>query len=411
MTSFVLALRRRWLALAAGVLTIVGAMAWSFFEMPVVRGLSIWTVGNPSDLWLSWRASGVLLAGGGYSQVFSFDSSLQTAPGWQVLVSPIADHTYQLPFPFPFPNPHPEAWWLVGPLFMLPIVLAFCAADRWMDRIGVIGIGRRLVAFGAMAFLLPPAVFWGHPEDIVCLGFALYALSAARDGRSKAAGWWLGAALGMQFLGLVFLPLCLVGFTARQWRAFLLRAFSIPLALLIVPLVGDPRTTLHALLRQHPSDQHGYITPAWNITPDALYGVWRLAPLLAAVGFAWWCARHRATSDAAILWGLAAILALRTLEPAFNPYYAVPAMVLFVLASTTLSMWRCVLTAVMGLWMTSWMNSPVRASWVHWGELLAQIAVMALIALPPFVSRPPAEERVEATAPGSGEDLAFPDPA
>ena len=181
----------------------------------------------------------------------------------------------------------------------------------------------------------------------------------------------------------------------------------IPLALLIVPLVGDPSATFDALVHQRAFKSQGYITPAWNITPSALYGIWRLAPILVAVALAWWCARHRETSESTMLWGLGVAFALRTLEPAFNPYYAVPALVLFVLASTALANWRFVFTVLIGVWLTSWLNSPIRASWTHWAALLAQVAVMAALANPSLVPKPtPRGTGGDSQTSGAGEAAA-----
>ena len=44
-------------------------------------------------------------------------------------------------------------------------------------------------------------MIWGHPEDAVAVGFALYALVFALDGRWTGAGWLFGAALATQPLG------------------------------------------------------------------------------------------------------------------------------------------------------------------------------------------------------------------
>ena len=53
------------------------------------------------------------------------------------------------------------------------------------------------------------SVIWGHPEDAVAVGLALYALIFALDGRWTGAGWLIGAAMATQPLVVLMFPVVL----------------------------------------------------------------------------------------------------------------------------------------------------------------------------------------------------------
>ena len=328
------AYRRRRLALAVSLVAVVGAMAFSMLDSSVLHGSGQWYEASFNDFWRNWVDGALVTYSGGFGHLYLLDRTLETAPAWQVLIAPVARLGFHLPFPDPSVVLYPRAFWLAGPLFLGAMVLPICAGDRWLELLGVDALGRRLLVLGVLAVTLPPMALFGHSEDLVALGAMLYGLAAALEGRSRATGWWLGAALAFQFFAFLAVPLALVFIRPRRWMGALVPMVVVPLGFLVVPLATEPAATIRQLLHQQVYDDLGYISPTWHLDPGVASFV-RAAIALAAVPAALVVARHLPRGQVAranlVLWTLAVLFALRVAEPELVPYFLAPPLALFAL--------------------------------------------------------------------------------
>ena len=82
----------------------------------------------------------------------------------------------------------------------------------------------RAAGAGRAGILWSVCARWGHPEDAVAVGLLLYAVLAQGNGRNAVAGWLAGAAVCVQPLVLLALPIMLALLPWRRMPAFLVRA-------------------------------------------------------------------------------------------------------------------------------------------------------------------------------------------
>ncbi len=158
------ALKRRAPALGVCLLAIVGAMAFSMLDDPLLHGLHQWFESGYNDFWRSWASSADMTYAGGYGHIYKLDAALETAPAWLALIAPISRAAFGLSFPSPSPVVSPVAFWVAGPIFLAAMALPLCAGDRWMQSMGMTTTSRRLTVLGVMAVTLPPIALNGHPR-------------------------------------------------------------------------------------------------------------------------------------------------------------------------------------------------------------------------------------------------------
>src|SRR5579872_6747306 len=106
---------------------------------------------------------------------------------------------------FPWAAPRPSSWFVLGPYTTVLASVAFFAFDALAVRLGAGRRRRWLLAAVEVVVAWPVLALWGHPEDLLALGLAVYALLDARR-RPGRAGWLLGAALAVQPLTVVLVP-------------------------------------------------------------------------------------------------------------------------------------------------------------------------------------------------------------
>jgi hypothetical protein len=259
------------------------------------------------------------------------------------------------------------------------------AADRFMQYLGVSDLRRRVLVLATLAVTLPPIGLYGHPEDLLALGAMLYGLVVALERRAGAAGWWFAVALGFQFLAFLAVPLVLVLLPRRTWLATVARMVSIPLLVLIVPLVADPSVTIHQLLHQQVYFDSGYITPTWHLSPGAGAAVRLVVAVVsipAALVLYRFLPEDRRRTGNLVLWTLGLLLALRVFEPELVPYFLAPALALFSLSAVRSSWWRLGATCALAVWVTYWLHAPMNAHWAPWLLLIAQIGALAFLGFP-----------------------------
>ena len=195
--------------------------------------------------------------------------------------------------------------------------------------------GRRVALCVAEAAVLwNVSVVWGHPEDAVAVGLALYALLFALDGRWTGAGWLFGAAMATQPLILLMFPVLLALASRREIVGFVARSILPAVALLVTPLISQFHATTHALLDQpnYPGVDHA--TP-WTALAPVISGkgtrshrcrrpwtTWSPSLWPAVVG---WRARRWRHDPDLIVWAAAVALALRCLtESVMVDFYVWP---------------------------------------------------------------------------------------
>jgi hypothetical protein len=385
------AFRRRRVALGVSLAAVVGAMAFAMLDSTVTRGFGEWWgVATYGDFWQNWADAAHATFAGGYGHLYVLDRTLETAPAFQVITAPVARWAFGLSFPYPSAVLYPTAFWVAGPLFLGCMALPICAGDRWLNGMGVTDLPRRLTVLGLMAVTLPPIPLSGHPEDLVALGAMLYGVAAAFDGRARATGWWLGAALAFQPFAFLAVPIALIFLARRQWLGSLLRMVAVPVAFLIVPLVADASATVPQLLHQRVYDVFGYIGPTWNLDPGVAAYI-RLAVAVAAVPAAIVLARFlpesRRRGAPLVLWTMALLFALRVFEPELFPYFLAPALALAPLSAARRPWWRLGAVGALAIWLTWWLHIALQAKWSLWGILAAQLCVLGALAFPERPSR------------------------
>lgn len=378
------AARRRRLGLIAGVLAVVGAMAFSMLDSSVLHGSGQWYEASYNDFWRNWIDAAQMTFGGGYGHIYRLDNTLETAPAFQLLISPIARLGFNLPFPDPSAVLYPEAFWLAGPVFLSSLFLPLCAGDRWLDLLGVAEMRRRVVVLGTMAITLPPAALGGHPEDLIALGALLYGLAAATQGRARAAGCWIGVAVAFQFFAVLAIPFAFLLLGRRRLLGTLVPMILIPAAVLAVPLVVDPSATLHALLHQRVYDDMGFITPTWKLDPGT-GSVVRALVVVASIPAAVLLARRRrhdpvdefSVDDfSLVIWTVAALFACRVFEPELVPYFLAPSLALFAIAAARARWWRTVACCALAVWLNWWVHVAIQARWGLWSLLILQLGLL-----------------------------------
>jgi len=331
---------RRWPLICSVLSVAVGCAVW-FGWGPLVLHRAAWL--TPGDMWSTFRAAH-WVAWGDFGGVYASGTQLVSFPGLLLLLAPMAALTGSLGLSenLPFTLAHPGAWVLLGPYEVLLGSLSLFAFDALAQRLGVGTRRRAMLCLTEAVILFNVTALWGHPEDAVALGLAAYALTFAFDRRWAGAGWLFGAAVAVQPLVLLMLPVLASVFGGRRVPGLLVRAAAPALALLSVPLVEEFRATSHALVDQPNFPNVDHATP-WTALAPRLAGHGHslavaggpgrvLAVLLAcAIGVR---ARHWRHRPDLLVWGAALAMAGRCFtESVMDPYYIWPALALALVAA------------------------------------------------------------------------------
>jgi hypothetical protein len=375
---------RRKLALGVSLLAVVGAMAFAMLDSSVLHGSGQYEA-SFDDLWRNWADGAYLTFAGGYGHIYALDRTLETAPALQVAIAPIARLASGLSFPDPSVVLYPQAFWVAGPLFLGALALPLCAGDRWLAFMGVSDLRRRLPVLAVMAVTLPPIALFGHPEDLIALGCMLYGLVAAMEGRHRATGWWLGVALAFQFFAFLAVPIALVFLKRRQWGPAIVPMVALPLSVLLIPLLSEPSATVRQLLHQRVYEDMGYISPTWHLDPGEGAFI-RVLVALAAIPVALVLARilpaDRKEAADLVVWVVAALFALRVLEPELVPYFLAPTLALLPISAARGPRWRLFTAGALSVWLNWWLHVAVDARWSLWLLLIGQLVVLGWLSFP-----------------------------
>ena len=391
-------IRRRMFPLIASV----GLIAVGMFTTtwgPTLIGHKEWAL--PYDLWGTLIAT-TRLAHGNIGGLYAPPTGLISLPGAAVILLPCAALISALGLSLAIPGPanlHPPVWLLAGPYETALCCLPLFAADALAERLGVARWTRALLAVAGAGILWSVGPRWGHPEDAVAVGLLLYAVLAQANGRIALAGWLAGAAVCVQPLVLLSLPIMLALLPWRRMAPFLVRTALPSAVLLAAAAIADWHDTYQSVTSQPDSPVVNHPTIWTSLAPHMANTNVAAGPFrLATIALACLCAlavrrqAYRAEQSdgawptallASVLWWVAFTLALRSFfEPVMVSYYPWPPMAVALIPAATLG-WRRLLTAgLLAGGLTTAAQGPSHDVWIWWAPIVAGLLVLLAISWP-----------------------------
>jgi hypothetical protein len=407
-------LKRRVFPLIASIgLVIVGVFTTTWG--PSMMGRTEWVL--PYDLWgtliAATRLAHLNLAG-----LYTSPTGLVSLPGAAVILVPIAvvieaaGLSLQIPGPA---NLHPAVWMVAGPYQMALCCVTLFAADALAEQLGAARWKRGLLAAASAGVLWNVSARWGHPEDAVAVGLLLYAILAQSRSRNALAGWLVGAAICVQPLVLLALPVMLAVLPWRRMPMFLARAAVPSVVLLGAALIANWHAAYTSVTSQPNSPTINHPTAWTSLAPhvangNVAAGPARLATIVIACCCALalrrrWLARLSAAEPALgsaaepapgldgawwpaavlaeVLWWAAVTLALRSFfEPVMVSYYPWPPLAVALIPAATLSWPRLIAAGLVAGGVTGAAQGNSHSPWIWWAPLVAGLAVMLALAYP-----------------------------
>src|ERR1700722_20289482 len=402
--------RRAFPLIASAGLLVVGMYSTTWG--PTMLGRSEWAL--PYDLWGTLIAT-TRLAHGNIGGIYAPPTGLISLPGAAVILVPCAALISALGLSLAIPGPHnlhPDVWLVAGPYQIALCCVTLFAADALAERLGVLFWKRGLLAAASAGILWSVSARWGHPEDAVAVGLLLYAILAQSRGRLGLAGWLAGAAVCVQPLVLLALPVMLAVLPWRRMVPFLVRA-ALPSAVLLGAVaIANWHDTYRSVTSQPDSPVINHPTAWTSLAPqmagqNVAAGPFRLATILLACLCAlalrrYWQNRANAAAEARlagaggrdgapwpaallanVLWWVALMLALRSFfEPVMVSYSPWPPMAVALIAAATLSWTRLFAAGLLAGGLTAAAQGPSHAVWIWWVPIVAGLAALLLIAWP-----------------------------
>lgn len=363
-------------------------MAYSLLWPPVVRHKH-WYWLTPGDLWSTVRAAHYV-GWGGLAYVYTYHSALVTLPGYAILLAPVAALGSALHLTEIAPNlpgvPKPTMWLLVGPVTLATSAAALFAVDSLARRLRTGKAFRRVLSVVTAAAVWPAIAMWGHPEDVMALALAVWALIRAVDGHETSAGYLLGAALVMQLYAIILVPLFIGLFGIRKAPSVLFRAAVTPAFVAVFVLFPHFHQASQVLIEQPSFPTVDWATPWVALSPHLAKGIVaagpsRLGAFVVAIGCGVAASRRRHDFPI-VVWLAAACLASRCLfEAVMVPYYVMPGVVLALVAATSAARWRWMLAAAVGAGVTV-QTFFHQGSWAFFSEMSALLIAMLVVAWP-----------------------------
>ncbi len=259
-------------------------LSYTFFWPRLIHAGTHWA--QALDLWLELRYAHQV-AWGAFGYVYSASSSLpghplsfSFPPGIFILLAPVAiviDH-FNLSQSSPLVLSQPTAWPLLYGYSLVISSVAVFGLDYVLKYLEVKDRRRYMAGLVGAVVLWPITAIWGHPEDCVSFGIALFALVEVLKHDHKRAGWLFGLSLLFQPLsGLMVLAaagfLGLRAFWRISWRAV-----SIPIVSVSIPLIVD-FTHAKTIFSQVTYPEAGWPTPWSQVVPKQY-----ASPISALVG-------------------------------------------------------------------------------------------------------------------------------
>ncbi len=399
-------IRRRVFPLIASAGLIVVGMFTTTWG-PTLIGHKEWAL--PYDLWGTLIAT-TRLAHGNIGGLYAPPTGLISLPGAAVILVPCAALISALGLSLTIPGPHnlhPDVWLVAGPYNIAICCVSLFAADALAQRLGVPALKRGLLALAGASILWSVSARWGHPEDAVAVGLLLYAVLAQGNGRLARSGWLAGAAVCVQPLVLLALPVMLAVLPWRRMPPFLIRAALPSAAALAATALANWHDTINSVTSQPDSPVVNHPTAWTSLAPQLSNQNVAAGPFrLATIALACLCAealrrRWQERGDgpptmlgdealladnallAEVLWWVAITLALRSFfEPVMVSYYPWPPMAVALITAATLSWTRLIATGIVAGGLTAAAQGPSHAVWIWWVPLVAGLVVMLALARP-----------------------------
>jgi len=415
--------RRKFPLIASAGLLAVGMFTTTWG--PTLIGRKEWAL--PYDLWGTLIATS-RLAHGNIGGLYSPPTGLISLPGAAVILLPCAALISLLGLSLDIPGPgnlHPPVWLVAGPYQIALCCVTLFAADALAEQLGVRAWKRGLLAAASAGILWSVSARWGHPEDAVAVGLLLYAIGAQSRGRPARAGWLAGAAVCVQPLVLLALPVMLALLPWRRMVPFLIRA-ALPSALLLAAsAVANWHDTYRSVTSQPNSPVINHPTAWTSLAPqmagqNVAAGPFRLATIVLACLAALALRRYwqaRAPSDAGqgaggqwpaallcdVLWWAAFALALRSFfEPVMVSYYPWPPMAVALIPAATLGWPRLLAAGLLAGGLTGAAQGPSHAVWIWWVPLVAGLTALLLLSRPARPRQRPAAPLAAGRPAGQG---------
>ena len=396
-------LARRMLPLLATAGLLLIGMCSTIWWGPAMIGKTAWSL--PLDLWGTMEAAHRLLhlhPGGLYTQ----PTGLITLPGAVVILLPLAaviDATGLSLALQSAANPHPAVWLVAGPYEIAISAVVLFAADAIAEHLGLDRRRRAVLATAEVIALWSVSVRWGHPEDAVSVGLFLYAILALARSRLRRAAWLAGAAIAIQPLVLLAVPVVAMTIPLRRVPGFLIRAAAPAAVALAAAAAANWNATYAAVTSQPNSPTINHPTPWESLAPHLSSGAVAAGParILAIVvacgcgavaGRRWHAARTAAWDTETlieVLWWSALVLALRCVfEPVVVAYYLWPAVaVALVAAARTWS--RLIPAALAATALTFVSQIAWHGVWTWWAPMMVLLALTLAFARFPLPWRRP----------------------
>ena len=392
-------LARRLFPLLATAVLIAIAMASTTWWGPLITGAHHWPL--PDDLWATLAGAQRLLhlniAG-----LYAPSTGLVSFPGAAVILVPVTAVMDAAGISLRVPGPHylhPAAWLVAGPYQIAVSAVALFAADAIAERQGAGRPKRALLAAASATTLWCVSVHWGHPEDAVAVGLLLYGILALSQAALARSAWLIGAAVAVQPLVLIALPVLLMIIEPRRLAGFLARAAAPSVALLAAAAAANWSATVHAVTSQPNWPTIDHPTPWTSIAPRLGHGAvaagpGRLLAIVVACGCAiivgqrWRAARHAASwSPQAleeVLWWTALVLALRSVfESVMVAYYLWPVLAVALIAAVR-SWPRLIATSAAAVTITFVSQVSWHGPWAWWASMVAGLGLTLFFARLPL---------------------------
>jgi hypothetical protein len=400
--------RRLFPLLATIGLSILG-MAGTIWG-PHFYGATAWAL--PDDLWATLTAAQRLLHGdlGG---LYTPPTNLVSFPGAAIILVPIVALIDAVGLPITIPGPqgaNHDVWLLAGFYQVAISAVVLFAADAIAEHLGVSRPKRAVLAAASATALWNVTVPWGHPEDAVATGQRLAILALYRS-RTARAGWLIGAAVAVQPLVLLAVPILVAVIEPRRIVGFLARSAAPAALLLAAAAAANWHATITAVTKQpnYPTVDHPtpwlFLAPHLSPTTVAAGPARTLAIVVAcgcavAVGLRWRAGRRDRAEPSAgwtpdelreIVWWTGVALALRCVfESVMVAYYPWPplAVALIVAART----WPRLLIAGASATTLSFVTQDAwRNTWGWYAMVVAGLGVALWAGAPWPTRRAPAQ--------------------
>ena len=218
---------------------------------PRYYGTRAWA--TPDDLWATLTAAQRLLHGdlGG---LYTPPTNLVSFPGAAIILVPVVALIDAVGLPITIPGPPLGAnhgVWLVAGCYQTVIsAVVLFIADEIAERLGLSRPKRALLAAASAIALWNVTIRWGHPEDAVSTGLLLLAILALSESRTGRAGWLIGAAVAIQPLVLLALPILVAVIEPRRLPGFLARSAAPAAVLLAAAAAANWHATFTAVTKQ-----------------------------------------------------------------------------------------------------------------------------------------------------------------